>query len=210
MNISAILSAPRLTFSDNMSCALVALSAHQIPLRISVGVFWGRQMTSLVEAAIEAGHAWLLVVEYDVVFDADDVAKMCSATANIADIDALASICPHRSEDRVLLGREGGITHEELQADIVPVESAHFGFTLFRLAAFDRVPQPWFSDDGNDPPDMRFWRRWRECGNKIHCASRVSVGHMELTIRWPSPGMKVLVQPIHNYRQKGKPQGIWK
>ena len=101
----------------------------------------------------------------------------------------------------------------------MPVRHAHFGLTLIRADALRSMPKPWFLGvpneagewaEGKSDPDIYFWRRWEEAGRTLYIAPRVSIGHLELMVRWMDDEMQPMWQPAKDWEQSRRaPAGAW-
>jgi hypothetical protein len=105
-----------------------------------------------------------------------------------------------------------------LRATCQKAATAHFGMTLLRADKFAKLPKPWFADvpdgnggwgEGRTDADVAFWRKWEAAGNTLHIANRVTIGHMELMVRWPGHDLRAVHQSVADWRERGKPQDIW-
>jgi hypothetical protein len=99
----------------------------------------------------------------------------------------------------------------EMDSDLIEVDTAHFGLTLIRASALKRMPQPWFGqikaeDDSLGDDDIFFWRRFKECGNRLFVASRVAIGHCQNIVTWPTENMGVHMQYVSDYHKNGIPR----
>ena len=69
VKIGAVMSTPRLGFTDNFFCVAGALTPHGIsPIKVS-GAFWGQCLTRAMETTIDQND-WILTIDYDSVFNA--------------------------------------------------------------------------------------------------------------------------------------------
>lgn len=225
--VSAVTSVPRLGFTQMRTCIQQALWPLGIPVRDVEGAYWGQCLTRGIEIALtEDDPEWVLTVDYDSVFDRHDVESLLSAAARHPEADAIAAVQAHRYDPRqlfVLLGDDGKPSGEvemgRLRDELLPAATAHFGLTLLRAEALRRLPHPWFhgtpgadgrwGDDRLDD-DVGFWRRFRAAGLHAYIATRVAIGHLELTVRWPDRQLGVMHQAPKDYQAKGKPEGAWR
>lgn len=220
----AVMSVPRLGFMDNITCAERALRPLGIGVRHVQGAFWGQCLTRGIEAAMADGAEYILTIDYDSVYTKQDVENLISA-AERYDADAVAPIQSHRKQSRAMFTVEmdgkvqTDMDRAAFNAELVPVESAHFGLTLLRVSAFEDLAKPWFYarpdseggwDDGHVDDDVAFWRGWRAAGRSLYLASRVAIGHAELVVRWPDQNLGVLHQHPSDFFEDGKPDGVWK
>lgn len=234
-SVAAVMSLPRLAFTDNMFCALEALTPLGIRLMRSSGVFWGQCLTDMIEKSIEAGFRYILTLDYDTVFGVAEVRELYRLMEHHPEVDAICAMQMKRSSDHVLFtvtNKAGDAIHElaweELDQELLRVNTAHFGLTLFRASAFADLPKPWFlaRPDQNgrwDGPiiennkviggkmdeDIAFWASWRDAGKTLYQANRVTIGHIQMMVTWPGEDLKPAYQHIYDYNLQGKPaEGI--
>ena len=227
-SVQAVVTMPRLAFTDNLFCAHQAL----IPLGIQIerigGVFWHQSMAELFEAHLEDGTRYVLTLDYDTVFKQSDVLDLLRVMETRPEIDALAALQMRREEDSPLfaVGRFEGtapktveIPREVVAADTMPVSTAHFGLTLLRTEALRKLPRPWFHHtpgpdgrwgEGRMDADIQFWHAWKSAGLTLHSSNRVVVGHLELCAKWPDGQMRAFWQPVGQYNKDGKPERCWR
>lgn len=224
--VVGVMSVPRLGFTDMRACAAEALMPLGIAMRDVQGAYWGQCLTRGMESAIEAGAEHILTMDYDSVFTRRDVENLLSAAMRHPEADAIAPIQAHRSEGRqlfVAIDDDGKVItevpREHFSRELVRVRTAHFGLTLLRVDALQRTPHPWFwgqpdSDgrwsDGRLDDDVWFWQQWGDAGNTAYIAPRVPIGHLELMVRWPDSNLGVTYRTPAEFREHGKPEGIWR
>jgi hypothetical protein len=121
--VVAAMSRPRLGFMEQFGCAMEAL----LPLGISVitrtGAYWGKCMTVAVEAALEQGAEWILTLDYDTMFDRNDIEDLLAFAAANPEADALVPMQMNRMDDKILMNPKPGsqgITEAELGRDLLP------------------------------------------------------------------------------------------
>ena len=226
--IACVLSVPRLGFMSNMQCLLTVANLG-IQIRMQQGAFWGQCLTeAMLQFMEDPKYRYILTVDYDSIFTADDVLNLYRIMASPAgaEIDALTTVQVRRENDSVLLTMQdadgkprGEVTYEEMQQEAVRVRTAHFGLTLFRVDALLRLPHPWFLDvpdaEGKWGPgkidcDVSMWISWQATGNSLYLAPRVAIGHLEQVVSWPDRSLKTMHQKIKDFHKVGKPAGAWK
>lgn len=225
----AIMSVPRLGFMDAFFCWYEALTPLRIPMMKFTGAFWGQCMERGFEQVLAGDSVpeFILALDYDTIFDRQDVEDMLTVMACNPDIDALAPIQSARSKTHSLFTVRGddGKNIAELPGDYFsPVASkahtAHFGCTLIRTSALRDLKKPWFHSKpdadgswhgGRLDDDTFFWDAFAKAGKRLCLANRVAVGHMELMIRWPgdNESMAPLFQNHNDYAEHGVPEGVW-
>lgn len=235
--VHAVITLPRLAFTDNMFALMSAILPLGIRISRSSGVYWHQCITILLEEVIAAGYEYALTVDYDSVFDIHDVRKLVDLMLAHPEADAIAAVQVRRDGDNVLITKRtpngepvAEVDEREFAGDLFEVDTAHFGLTIFRCARFARVERPWlipipdengrWSDQriidgrvvgGRVDADIEFWHRWRAAGNTVYLANRVPIGHLQRIVTWPSPSLTAYHQLIHDWERYGKPaEGIWR
>jgi hypothetical protein len=234
--VTAVMTMPRLAFTDMMFCATKALSPLGITLERTGGVFWDQGMTRAIEPHLDDGTRYVLTLDYDSVFERDDVVELVRLLETRPEIDAVCAVQMRRDEESPLfclghefadvepgqpkLPRYVNVPRETLAQDTMPILTGHFGLTLFRVEALKRLPKPWFLaipdaegswGEGRTDSDIAFWQRWREAGLTLHLANRVAIGHLQMVVSWPGPDLKLRNQFAGSYNRDGKPVGeVWR
>lgn len=218
-NITLILSQPRLGFTDT-SNRLIAL-AHRMKFNVqpSVGAFWDRDMEAATWNAIHRDDPdFLLYADYDGIFDPDDVVKLIDTMNSDPTVACVGAVQMSRHDDNPLVFD----VKKDYSGQRTDVDFHHFGLTLIDAAVFKEMQTPWFwttpgvrkdgtvgftdVDIGGCDADITFWRIMREYGFRVQQRNDVVVGHLVLTVKWPSNvGYGVTLQPIEMYQKYGKP-----
>src|SRR5690242_7735283 len=206
VNITAVMSVPRLGFNDTWGCIMQALGSMGIKIQTVSGVFWGQCMTRGIEKALEAGADMVLCVDYDSVFDASHVAKLCELLADNPEFDVIVPRQMKREADQVLFKMNAA--DRDFSKPITQIATGHFGLTVFDKNVFSRMPKPWFHDqpspdgawnDGRVDSDIWFWHQIEKAGLKVGLANEVSIGHLELQISWCDNHFHKVSQSITDY-----------
>ncbi len=202
-SISAVMSMPRITFTDTFTCVMKHIVARGIPFIRSSGVFWGQCLTRMIETACKKeGLDYLLTIDFDTWFEYEDVIRMVDLLEKNPDYDAVMPVQIKRECDSVLSsianpngGENGSIPVSYFENNpIIEANHGHFGLTVFRKSCFDKIKKPWFIpkadanggwNEGRTDEDIMFWRNFKEAGLKLGLATRVKVGHLELVITMP-------------------------
>lgn len=228
--VRALMTAPRLGFTDNQQSAFAALMPLRVELRIIRGAWWGQCMTRGFEQLTADGRAkYILTLDYDTVFDANDVLRLVATAEQHPECHALAALQMRRGVPNPLfypLGHPWGesapfeVTGGELNAEVYPVATAHFGLTVFQAQAIRSLARPWFMaepdehsgwGDGHLDDDMWFWRQWQRGGLRVAIAPRIPVGHIEEMVTWPNDRLRPAFQYTNDYHAAGRPsEGIWR
>jgi hypothetical protein len=227
MKVAAVMSTPRLGFTDNFFCVSSALAPHGIsPVKVT-GAFWGQCLQRAMEQVIDDNDV-ILTIDYDTVFSSKTVEALLALLLH-SGYDAIAPLQTKREANAVMFALAGSEVDEKTTVDgdffqkvVQPVETAHFGLTFLRTAALKKMKKPWFLaranvdgefTGGHIDEDIAFWKSWAACGNKLGLATHVSVGHAELMVTWPSrtvEGGKVQ-QHTTDYWTNGQkaPESAW-
>jgi hypothetical protein len=227
IKVAAVMSTPRLGFTDNFFCVSSALAPHGIsPIKVT-GAFWGQCLQRAMEQVIDS-HDVILTVDYDTVFNAKTVEALLTLLMH-SGFDAIAPLQTKREANAVMFALAGSDADERTTVDgdffskvVQPVETAHFGLTFLRTAALKKMKKPWFIARANDQgewngghtdEDIAFWKSWAACGNTLGLATHVSVGHAELMVTWPSrsvDGGKVQQHTTEYWTNSQKaPENAW-
>lgn len=225
--VESAMSAPRLGFMDMFACATDALMPLGIRIHRRTGAFWGQCLTIAIESAMEAGAKYVLTLDYDTVFTMDTVEDLLAIAEAHPEVDALVPVQMHRMNN-VLLMRPAGVPEgqgtwrmqlSDLDVSLYPIETGHFGCTLFRTEALRKLPPPWFLPvpdsegkwgDGHRDDDIYFWHKWQTVGLTAFLAPRVVLGHLENHIMWPDRNLNKILQHPTEYWTKGRPANVWR
>ena len=200
VKVAAVMSTPRLGFTDNFFCVAAALAPHGIvPVKVT-GAYWGQCLQRAMESAIDKSDV-ILTVDYDTVFNARSVEALLALMMH-SGLDAIAPLQVKREANTVMLGisdespdKKAEVGDGWFSKPVQVVSTAHFGLTFLRTSALKRMPKPWFVEKANDrgtfdgehqDADIGFWNGWKAAGNTLGIATHISVGHAELMITWPS------------------------
>lgn len=223
--VAALVSIPRLGWNDHWGAAWHAFRTPEfnIPLYKFSGAFWEQGMQRGLQSLIDNGIEWVICLDYDTLFDAADVKEILTLAAQYPEADAIVPIQVRRNDDQFLFSMKdahGRIRREvditELEQDLIPIETGHFGMTLIKLAALRDVPKPWlwsqpdangdWSDTDKVDADIYFWKKFKAAGNSIYQANHIKLGHLQLTVAWPTNDWQIKHQYISQYTEHGKPE----
>lgn len=224
--IAAIMSMPRLGFTDNFMCAHTALTKLGIEVRPFVGAFWGQCLERGFEMLIAEGFDAVLTIDYDTVFTAQNVNTLVRLMLLHPEVDAICPLQSARGWNSPLMTMElpegmdpNKVPKTHFDSDMVQLRTGHFGLTLIRTASLKDIPKPWLWskpapdgswNDGRVDDDIYFWRQWAANGKTLFNANRVVVGHLELMIKWPGRDLGVMHQRAADFWKDGPPKGTWK
>jgi len=220
--VGAVISMPRLAFTDNMFSALPAMHARGIDVCNAVGAYWGQCLERVMMSTIDRGCEWIVTLDYDTVFDGPTLDSLFVLMAQHPEADAIAPLQMKRDGDTPMiwdLQEDGEPKREwstaEFEKELTKIRHAHFGLTLFRVSSLQKMKHPWFIGkpnadgewgEGRTDDDIQFWEQWAEIGNTLYLANHVPIGHMQLVTTWPTQDFGVVHQYMREWREDGKPQ----
>lgn len=221
--VAAVMSVPRLGFMDNYFCAYQALRPLGISMRKHTGAYWGQCLTrGIQDAMAEDDPVYILTIDYDSVYDRNDVESLLMAAIMHPQADAVAPIQASRTKATPLFtvdGAKGEIARDYFEGEVSQIATAHFGLTLLKASALKQLPRPWFHGrpdaagewgPGRVDDDVAFWHTWRAAGFTLYLANRVAIGHAELMVRWPDRDLSATYQHPSEFWEAGKPDNIWR
>ena len=198
--VVALMSTPRLGFTDNFFCVSHALTPHKIPLVKHTGAFFGQCRQRSMESVID-DYDVILTIDYDSIFTARTVDALMTLLF-YSGVDAIAALQQKRESNSVMFALPGIGPDEKANVEddwfakpVQLVETAHFGCTMIKTSALKKVKKPWFLAHANDEgmfsgghidEDIHFWKSWAAAGNTLGMATQIAIGHAELMITWPS------------------------
>lgn len=199
--VAGVMSMPRLAFSDTMDCIMTEMLVRGIPVHKGTGVFWSQVLTRMIEQQVEKGVDYIITVDYDSWFRYSHIQQLLSLMENYPEADAIFPMQMRRDGDCPLMGLadEDGqflksIHRDTFQKDILPIRTGHFGLTVFRTSAFEKLKKPWFVGvpgpdggwgKGRLDDDIYFWNNWTDCGLKGFVAPNINIGHLQMLCTFP-------------------------
>lgn len=220
--IAAVMSMPSLAHTANWWCASQTFTPRGIELTKVTGAYWGQCLERGIEDILETTNAeWIVTLDYDSIWTPDQFDELCFLLGSNPHIDAIAPWQVGREAKKLLVyktaedgSRIGKMSLAEVdQKQTLEVDSAHFGLTVIRRSALERMDHPWFWGRPNDEgrwrdhrvdDDIAFWQRFREAGNSVHIATHVGIGHLQQVITWPSDDLcNVVFQFMQDYQDHG-------
>jgi hypothetical protein len=223
-DVLACLSAPRFAPVMHMRCLFDALARARIPFMIGQGAYWHQVLTQLIEQLLERKPKYILTVDYDTIFTRDDVTELYRLLNAYTEFDGVCAVQMKRLAEGplFLMYGPGGkprneVASVEFDRNITPIDTGHFGLTLFRASAFEKMKRPWLRDwpndddrwsEGKTDADMFFWRQFADAGLTVGLANRVVVGHLEEIIVWPGKSFAPVYQRATDWEQEGIPPEV--
>ena len=219
-NIALAMSVPRLGFSINSLAIMHSILQFNIRAHMESGAYFDLSMEDALKSAIDTGKKYIVTTDYDTVFEPDDLRMLTMMMDLHPEFDCICATQMRRGEHRVLMGdgsKTGEHDYASFTREVVPVQSAHFGLTMFRREAFDNMVYPWMRHKDvytvlgdyahTVHADIVFWQNWKACGNTLGVTPRVKIGHPEETITWPGDNFQPVYQTDVDYRANGRPEG---
>lgn len=223
-DVRAVMSAPRFGPTLHFRCHNDAFIRLGIPCRTYQSCFWAQQICVGMEHAMKAGCKYVLTLDFDTVFSPMDVLELYRLMETFTEADAIFPLQSKRNMTEALFSvcdvngnRKAAISAADLNRQVLPAATGHFGLTMFRAASLDKFKRPWMFgipnnaglwSDGHTDPDIVFWKQWHAAGFKAFLAPRVAVGHIEPVIMWPGKDLRPVFQMQGDYEEDGMPAGV--
>jgi hypothetical protein len=217
--IGAIMSCPRLGFTNNLMCHTKVFAPMGIDFNVGYGVFWAQILTRMIEEQIAKGMDLIAILDYDSYYLKEHFLALCQIMLSHPEADAILPVQIKRENDRVLAGVDDPVKANceyEADTELIEIDTGHFGLTLFRASSFAKLKKPWFLavpdkkgewGDGKLDDDIYFWKNLRKSGLKAFLTPQVLIGHMQLMVTWPGTFEKGS-KPIHQYINTCTEEGI--
>lgn len=221
--VECIMSLPRVCWTDTQGELHQAAAKLGFNVTRTTGVFWGQCLERLMETILKQPQAkYILTVDYDSIFDAEDIIRLWQVMETNDDIAALCPLQIGRDKDLPLFSvtdSEGRLLREmnedALYTDALQMNTGHFGLTLIRCDALRDIPRPLFLGvpnaegnwgEGRRDDDIHFWDRLRTAGRKIALCPRVRIGHLQNVVTWPGEDCRSITQYLTDYHTNGRPR----
>jgi hypothetical protein len=217
--IQALMSMPRVAFTANMFCALKVFTPLQIEFMNHTGAYAMQGLERLLTDQMKTQPPeWFVSLDFDSVFNMSMFQRMAIMFDLHPEYDALAPMQSRRGPNSSpICNRAEPVTLEDMQQDVIPMDSAHFGLTFFRVESLKRLPHPWMLPipnkdgewgDGRVDEDIRFWQHFKAHGLKLGVAPKIGIGHAEQMVAWVNDECKTVYQPMPNWEETGPPKGV--
>ena len=223
-DVRAVQTVPRLGFTSHMHCAYRAMFKLGIQMSISGGAFWSQGMQNAIEQALQENPKYILTLDFDTIFDENDVQTLYGLMECCPQIAALCPVQMRREVSHALMTKKDDagnvltqIPIETFQNDVTKIATGHFGLTMIRADVIRALPKPWFQEqaddegeygDGRIDADIAFWKALEALGYGTYMANRVAVGHAELVITWPDQYMRPMIQRAGDNHKDGRPSKL--
>jgi predicted SAM-dependent methyltransferase len=195
--VRAAIAMPRLSFTHSNFDMMKALVPLGIPVAKLCGIWWGQQLTPLIEKHLAANDCkYILTLDYDSRFSKQDVKELYRLMEAHPEADAIAPVQIRRGDTTPLMTirdpftgkNKSAIPADALKQELLRVHTAHFGCSFLRVDALRNLPKPWFMalpddeggwkvDKGCVQEDIFFWRRWEDNNRTLYVAPHVRIGH---------------------------------
>jgi hypothetical protein len=192
--IKGVISLPRLVFTDFMFSAIETLGPLNIQLDRGGGAFWSQVLTRTIEPILKDDKPkYILTLDYDTWFRKEHVLRLYQLMEENPEYDCLIPLQTKRAGTDAMFAINYDEESSEVPVDyfdgeVSDIQGGHFGLTIFRASAFERLEKPWFNgvpapdgtwNDGRTDPDIYFWKNWRKTC-KTGLANDVVIGHMQM------------------------------
>ena len=220
-NTVAVLSAPRFGAVLHFRCAFQAFSKAGVPYMMTGGAYWHQVLSECLEQSLaDESVRYVLTCDYDTVFGVAEVLELYRLMEALPSADAICPMQSRRGPKGLpmfsIRGGKGRIDSSDMQRNVLPVTTGHFGLTIFRADSLRSLPRPWMNSspspegrwgEGKTDADIQFWLNWRDAGKSFLLAPRVVVGHLQEMVTWPGHDLAPIYQTTSDYDQGGMPEG---
>jgi len=221
VKMKALLSIPRLGFTDNLLCC----ARNFLPLGIHIvshsGAFWEQSLTKLMQVCIEDGDDYLVTVDYDSIFTQAQFLELLRLIES-SGADAVFPVQMRRDSKNVLTTIHPSEVVDgkwDTSKALVKARSGHFGLTIIRCESLKKMPKPWLwstpdpsngqwdtQGPGRFDADVGFWMTATEHLNwRVYLANNVRIGHIQRVITWPTADWTIKHQFMDEYDREGVP-----
>lgn len=222
-DIHALMSLPRVSWTETMGHVYTAMASLEIPFTKSTGVFWSQSLQRMMQdiCAKPDRPKYIMTIDFDSIFEVRDICRLWQIMEDNPDIFALCPLQIGRDRDAVLLTAldESGKPMSQCPAthfhnDTIDIGHGHFGLTLIRTEMLANMSLPWFKGEpnaagdwgeGRIDDDIYFWKKARREGLRIAACPKVRIGHLQLVISWPDDALRTRHQYVGKYYDEGRP-----
>jgi SAM-dependent methyltransferase len=221
---AAILSVGRFGYSDYHDCVTQVLYPMGITWVSAKGADWGRTLETGIKKLLAAkpDTEIILVNDWDTLYTRETVKQIGRLAAEYPEYSAIVPLQAKRIDGKIMFKPtnwklEDGNTFSmaDMEPELVPIVSGHFGCTALRVEALKTIPHPWFFaqpnkdglwEEGSTDVDIHFWNQFAKAGHKAALATRVSVGHINEMVAWPTEDLGVTYQHLSDFASHGQPR----
>jgi hypothetical protein len=220
--IVAVMSCPRLGWTDNFGCIHEVFMPLGIPVFRHSGVFWGQGLTELMVNAIDHGAEFIITLDYDTVFAREHVVRLCQLMVENEHVDCVVPLQIRRENNYSMFTMRGTdkkllttCKRSEFERPLTKIATGHFGLTIIRCSSLARLKKPWFLaipdlnggwKEGHIDEDIYFWLNTESAGWNVCLANEVRIGHLQNVITWPKSDFTPLFQYVSQWNENGQPQ----
>lgn len=221
LRIAALMSCPRLGWTDTFGCVNEAFQPLGIPVVKHSGVFWGQSLTGLMEEAITLDMDYVFTVDYDSIFTREDAIYLIKLMQDNPEVDAIVPVQVRRESNSSMftMRDEQGemltvVDKSVFEQELTPIATGHFGLTILRVSSLSRLAKPWFLhipnesgewDGGHIDEDIYFWLNAEVAKWKVCLANNVRIGHLQNVVTWPRADFTPQFQYIKDFLKNGRP-----
>ena len=220
--VGVVTSVPRVGFQIHETMMHASFGSKGWPVVRVGGAYWEQAMQNGLNLMIRMGCDYIITVDFDSIFNVNDVDELVLMATRYPEADAVASWQPKRQgKGESLMGfkDENGkfmpnVPLEYLAGEVSQADHTVFGLTLIKAEALKKMPKPWLQSfpnadgkwaDGKTDADGYFWDKWGKTGLTIYSANNAKIGQLEEYIRWTGPDYKVIDQQLSEYYKNGRP-----
>jgi len=217
---TAVLSAPRFGPVMHFRFVSQALMRAGVQYQIGAGAYWHQVLSEIMEMQIAIPETrYVITCDYDTICSHAEIVELYRLMEAYPEADAIVPLQSKRGSDEVLFGiqKENGeyvtaMAAHNLERNLLPITTGHFGLTIFRADSLRSLPRPWMEPvpnqdgrwtDGKIDADIDFWHRWKKSGKTLFLAPRVVIGHVQEIIIWPGKDLMPVYQSETDYDQAG-------
>jgi predicted SAM-dependent methyltransferase len=145
----AVMSMPRLAFTDNLFQAMSVFYPMGIDFAKGHGVFWGQVLSRMMAKHLDDGTDFVLTADYDTWFKKEHVHRLLQVAVENPQYGAFVPVQIKRGEVTPMFSKvdENGqwvdkVLKTEFEKEVTPIVNGHFGLTLFRVSALKKLKKP--------------------------------------------------------------------
>lgn len=221
--VIALLSCPRLGWTDNFRCAQTVFMSLGVPMLVDSGVFWGQGLSRLMKLCADRGVEFVVTLDYDSIFSKEHVARLYQLITENPEVDAIVPVQVKRECNSSMFTMWGdgemqtSVKADEFMRSLTPIATGHFGLTIIRTSSLEKLSKPWFKsisdlngewEQGHIDEDIYFWINAMASGWKVCLANEVRIGHLQRIIAWPRSDFTPQFQYLSQFNEHGQPPEV--